>query len=112
VVSTPFQTPVPFSTAASAAAGSDSRPFSLPLILAIAGGIFALALAIGFLLCRFRKLHHAPSSSSDEAPDIDFVESTLHETLVTFSDSVTIEGGLTAPLVGFESAPSSFLSHI
>jgi hypothetical protein len=95
------------STSPAATSVSKSRDWSLALILGIGGGIFALAaiFAVGFLLCRFRRSLAARVPSSDDAiPDLEFVESTLHETLVTFSDLVTVEDSHTAPLLHFASA--------
>jgi hypothetical protein len=95
------------------APGSDSQPLSLGVILGIVCGILAIAaaLSIGFVLLRFRCPKDTSLPSSDDArPDLVFVESTLHETIVTFSDSVTVEGSRATPLLSRTSAPPSFRS--
>jgi hypothetical protein len=53
------------------------------------------------------------SSNSGEAPhELEFVDSTLHETLVTFSDAVTIDDPLGASTFTFPSDHSVVQSLI
>jgi hypothetical protein len=93
-------------TSADSAVGSDSEHLSLGAIFGILGGLFALALilAIGFVWFRFRHSKHSaiPSSSDTGAPD-ESAESTLHQTLLPLSDSVTVNGDHAAPVFTFSS---------
>jgi hypothetical protein len=102
--------PSPFPASSDAAA--DSARSSLGAILGIAGGILAIAaLAVGFLLFRYRESHASSLSYSGGSPgEIEFVENYLPETLVTFSDSVTIEGAPDGFALGIPPGPEAFFS--
>jgi hypothetical protein len=82
----------------------------------IAGAVaraLLLAAGIGALLL-WRRRRKSISDSDATPRDLEFVQSTLHATLVTFSDYVTIEGGPPRPndIFSLSSAHSEHLSLI
>jgi hypothetical protein len=76
-----------------AALVSGAIPAAL-IACAIVGALLLTAAVIGAVfLFRRRPRHQRPHSDSADAPrDLEFVDSTLHETLVTYSDAITVEG--------------------
>jgi hypothetical protein len=80
---------------------------------AIAGALLLAAAAVVAVLCRRRRGDDRLTSDSAEVPhDIEFVESTLHETLVTYSDTMTVEGGPPNGVFTFPDDHSRFHSLI
>jgi hypothetical protein len=109
-----FAWPFPAVTPVSAAeSDSDSRHFSVAMILGIVGGVlaFAGAIAIGFVLVRFRRSKNLPILRSDDGSGgDDTTESTLQQTLLPLGESVTIDGREAAPILTFSSTLHSISS--
>jgi hypothetical protein len=80
---------------------------------AIAGALVLTAAIVGAILFRRRRRDRRPTSESDDSPrDLEFVNSTLHETLVTYSDTMTVDGAPLGPRFSFPDSGSDLQSLI
>jgi hypothetical protein len=100
--------------------GSSSAPLvsgALPAGLiagAIVGALLLVAAGVGAVFLVRRRSHRRASiSDSGDGPrDLEFVESTLHETLVTYSDTDTVEGVAPEAIFTFRDDTTGFQSLI
>jgi hypothetical protein len=86
-----------FETASKSSSDSTfvSGGFSIGAIVGVVVGILFLCVTFFVVLFLFRNRRRKEilNFESDEIPrDLEFSDSTLHETLVTYSDTVTVEG--------------------